>query len=114
MRITQNIMSQTLLSNLQTNYQKLEQIQEQLSSGKKINKPSDNPVSTVRAMYYQTSLHEIDQYKRNVSDGMSWMQTTDDALDQVTQVLQRVRELTVQAGNSTNNPNDLNAIGSEI
>jgi flagellar hook-associated protein 3 FlgL len=113
-RITQNMMNQTLLSNLQTNYRKLTQTQQQLSSGKKINKPSDDPVSAVRAMYYQSTLNEIDQYKRNVSDGSSWMQATDSSLDEVTQVLQRVRELTVQAGNSTNNSTDLQAISDEI
>ncbi|MDQ0199565.1 flagellar hook-associated protein FlgL [Neobacillus ginsengisoli] len=113
-RITQNMMNQTMLSNLQSNYRALDQTQKQLSSGKKIDKPSDNPVTAVRSMYYQSSLNEIDQYKRNASDGSSWMQTTDEGLDQVTQVLQRVRELTVQASNDTNDQNARNAIAAEM
>ncbi|NRD79398.1 flagellar hook-associated protein FlgL [Bacillus sp. BRMEA1] len=113
-RITQTMMNQTLLANLQTNYRNLSQTQQELSSGKKINKPSDDPVAAVRAMNYQSTLNEIDQYKRNVSDGSSWMQSTDSSLDEVTQVLQRVRELTVQAGNSTNSSTDLQAIKDEI
>lgn len=113
-RITQNMMNQQLLSNLQTNYQKLSQTQQQLSSGKKINKPSDDPVATVRAMYYQSTLNEIDQYKSNVSDGSSWMQSTDSTMSEITQVLQQVQQLTVQAGNSTNNSNDLQEISDQI
>lgn len=113
-RITQNMMNQTLLSNLQTNYSKLNRTQQQLASGKIITKPSDNPVSAVRAMYYKSTLNEIDQYKSNAGDASSWMQSTDSSLDQLTQVLQRVRELTVQAGNETNDSKALLAISYEI
>lgn len=86
----------------------------QLSTGKKINKPSDNPVTAVRSMYYRSSLNEVDQYKRNLDDGLSWMSTTDEALDQLTNVIQRVRELTVQGQSDTNTPSDRQAIAEEI
>jgi flagellar hook-associated protein 3 FlgL len=112
-RVTQNMMISNLLSNLQTNYRAMDKTQQQLATGKKINRPSDNPVTAVRSMYYQTTLNEIDQYKRNVSDGSNWLQATDEGLDQVTQVIQRVRELTVQASNS-NDQNSKNAFVAEI
>ncbi len=92
----------------------MEKYQDQASSGKKVNKPSDDPVSAVRGMFYRSSLNEIDQYKRNADDGLSWMESTDSALDEVTSVLQRVRELTVQGQNGTNNPEDRTAIAEEI
>jgi flagellar hook-associated protein 3 FlgL len=92
----------------------MNQTQQQLASGKKINKPSDNPVTAVRSMYYQTSLNDIDQYKRNVTDGTNWMQSTDEGLDQVNQVLQRVRELTSEASNDTNDQDAKNAMVAEI
>lgn len=113
-RVTQNMMISNLLSNLQTNYRSMDKTQQQLASGKKINKPSDNPVTAVRSMYYQTSLNDIDQFKRNVADGTNWMQSTDDGLDQVTQVLQRVRELTVKASNDPMDQNAKSAIVAEI
>lgn len=113
-RITQNMMNQTLLSNLQVNYSKLNKTQNQLSSGKKFTKPSDDPVAAVRTLFYKSTLNEISQYKSNASDASSWMQTTDESLDQVTQVLQRVRELTVKAGNDTNDSSSLQAISDEI
>jgi flagellar hook-associated protein 3 FlgL len=108
------MMSRTFLSNLQTNYSKLDKIQQQLSSGNKFSKPSENPVGTVRTMFYKSTLNEIEQYRSNASAATGWMQSSDDALDQVSQVLQRVRELTVKAGNDTNDPTALQAISDEI
>jgi flagellar hook-associated protein 3 FlgL len=113
-RVTQNMLNQNMLFNLQNSNKAMQQYQEQASSGKKINKPSDNPVTAVRGMYYRSSLNEIDQYKSNANDGLSWITTTDEALDQVTSVLQRVRELTLQGVNGTNDQSARNAIAEEV
>lgn len=113
-RVTQSILNQNLLFNLQRTNKTMDQLQEQVSSGRKINKPSDNPVTAVRGMFYRSSLNEIDQYKRNADDGISWMTSTDESLDEVTSVIQRVRELTVQGLNGTNSETDRNAIAEEI
>jgi flagellar hook-associated protein 3 FlgL len=114
MRVTQNMLTQNLLFNLSQSNKSMEKYQEQVSSGKKITKPSDDPVTAVRSMFYRSSLNEIDQFKRNADDGISWMSTTDDALDEVGSVLQRVRELTVQGINGTNNESARQAIAAEI
>jgi flagellar hook-associated protein 3 FlgL len=114
LRVTQNILNQNLLFNLQRTNKTMDQLQDQVSPGRKINKPSDNPVTAVRGMFYRSSLNEIDQYKRNADDGLSWMTSTDEALDEVTSVLQRVRELTIQGKNGTNSETDRNAIAEEI
>lgn len=113
-RITQGMLNQNMLYNLQRNYSDMAKSQEQASTGKKISRPSDDPVTAVRGMFYRSSLNEIDQFKRNTNDGLSWMTATDEALDEVTSVIQRVRELTVQGQNGTNSPTDRYAIGSEI
>lgn len=114
MRVTQNILNQNMLFNLQQSNKAMEKYQNQASSGKKINKPSDDPVTTVRGMYYRSSLNEISQYKKNSNDGISWMTTTDEALNEVTSVLQRVRELTVQGLNGTNDTGARYAISQEV
>ncbi|WP_413300370.1 flagellar hook-associated protein FlgL [Bacillus sp. 1P10SD] len=114
LRVTQNILNSNLLFNLQRTNKSMDQLQEQVSSGRKINKPSDNPVTAVRSMFYRSSLNEIDQFKRNADDGLGWMTTTDEALDEVNSVLQRVRELTVQGNNGTNSNTDREAIAQEI
>lgn len=113
-RINQNMLNQNMLSNLQKSYEAMDKYQNQLSSGKKISKPSDDPVVAVRGMYYQTSLNEIDQFKKNSNEAQSWLQTTDDATSQITDVLQRVRELTVQGLNGANDASAKNSIAKEI
>lgn len=92
----------------------MDRYQDQLSSEKRINKPSDDPAGASRAMFYRSTVVEIDQYKRNANDGLSWIEVTDEALDQVTSALKRVRELTVQANNGTYEDTSLKAIVSEI
>jgi flagellar hook-associated protein 3 FlgL len=114
MRVTQSMLNSNLLFNLDRSNRAMEKYQEQVSSGKKVNKPSDNPVTAVRGMYYRSSLNEIEQYQRNADEGLSWMTTTDEALGEVTSVLQRVRELTVQGLNGTNDQSARNAIAEEI
>jgi flagellar hook-associated protein 3 FlgL len=113
-RVTQNILNSNMLFNLQRNNKTMETYQDQLSTGKKINKPSDNPVTAVRGMFYRSSLSEIEQYKRNLDHGLSWMTSTDEALNEVTEVVQRVRELTVQGLNGTNDETSRSAIAEEI
>lgn len=108
------MLNQNMLYNLSRTNSAMEKYQDQAASGKKINKPSDDPVTAVRGMYFRSSLNEIDQYKRNVDDGLSWMTSTDDALDEVNSVLQRVRELTVQGLNGTNDDSARSAIAEEI
>jgi flagellar hook-associated protein 3 FlgL len=113
-RVTQNTLNHNMLFNLNRSNKAMGKYQEQASSGKKINKPSDDPVTAVRGMFYRSSLDEIDQYKSNADDGLSWLTTTDEALDEVTSVLQRVRELTVKGLNGTNDPNARYAIAEEV
>lgn len=113
-RVTQSMLNSNMLFNLQKSNKQMEKYQEQFSSGKKISKPSDDPVTAVRGMVYRSALNDIDQYKRNIDDGVSWMTATDEALDEVTSVIQRVRELTVQGVNGTNGDTDRYAIAEEI
>ena len=103
-----------MLYNLRKSYRAMDKYQDQLSTGKRINKPSDDPVIASRGMFYRSTVLEIDQYKRNASDGLSWIEITDEALAQVTNALQRVRELTVQGSNSTYEQTSLDAIANEV
>jgi flagellar hook-associated protein 3 FlgL len=74
---------------------------DQLTTGKKINRPSDDPVIAVKGMDYRSQLKEVEQYQRNTNEVHNWMDNSDDALDQATKALQRLRELAVQASNDT-------------
>lgn len=103
-----------MLKNIHQNYQRLGQIQDQLSTGKKITKLSDDPVIAVKGMNYRTNLVEVEQYERNLSEVYNWIENSEDALEKSTDVLQRVRELVVQASNDTYDKNQRNSIAQEV
>ncbi|KPB05649.1 flagellar hook-associated protein FlgL [Bacillus sp. CHD6a] len=114
MRVTQSMLTQNSLRQLSTSYSKMGKFMEQLSTGKKISKPSDDPVVAMKGMYYRTNLTELEQYKRNLSESYSWMENSEAALDHVQSVMHRTRELVVQGANGTYSPEDRKAIGKEI
>lgn len=114
MRITSQMASQRFIKNTHKNNEEIAKIQEQISSGRKFNKISDNPSVALQGLNHRSSLMQIEQYQRNVEDGQSWLQAQDDALGSATDVMQRVRELIVQASNDTNNEENLNIIAIEV
>lgn len=113
-RVTQSMLNRTFLQNLSRNLALLDKLQNQLSSGRKIAKPSDDPVVAVRGMTYRSALVEIEQFKRNVDEGLTWLETTDQALDEATNLLQRARELLVRGLNDTMPTDAKTAMAKEI
>lgn len=114
MRITNRMMSNNYLSNMRRNLSNLNTINNQLSTGKLINRPSDNPYKTARSMQLTTSINTNSQYKSNIDDATNWLDATDDALSSLTNVLQRVRELMVSSGNAAYGSDESKSINKEI
>ncbi|WP_062237765.1 flagellar hook-associated protein FlgL [Fictibacillus sp. FJAT-27399] len=114
MRVTQSMLSGNMLRNLSNSYAKMGGYQDQLSTGKKITRPSQDPVVAMKGMSYRTNLTEVEQFKRNFGEAYNWVENTDAALDKATSALQRIRELTVQASNGTYEENQKAVIGQEI
>lgn len=101
MRITQGMMSNNMLNNLSKSYQNLDKYMNQLNTGKKINRPSDDPVIAMKGMNYRSQVTEVEQFERNTNEVHNWMDNSDASLDEATKALQKLRELAVQASNST-------------
>lgn len=101
MRITQTMLANSSLRHMSNSYQRLGNIQDQLATGKKINRASQDPVVAMNGMRYRTQVTEVEQFKRNLGEVYNWMDTADATLDKVTNTLHRIRELTVQASNDT-------------
>jgi flagellar hook-associated protein 3 FlgL len=114
MRVTQGMLTGNMLRNLSASYARLGKYQDQLATGKKINRPSDDPVIAMKGMVYRTNLTEVEQFKRNFSEAYNWIENSDAALDKATQALQRIRELVVQASNDTYEISQRAAISEEI
>lgn len=114
MRVTQSMLSNNMLRNISNSYSKLGKLQDQLATQKKITKPSDDPVVAMLGISYRSDLNRITQFKENISEVSTWLDATDDAINEGVQVLQRIRELVVQASNGTLESSQREAIAVEI
>jgi flagellar hook-associated protein 3 FlgL len=114
MRVTNSMMSSNFLRDMNTNMENLSNLQGQMTSGKEIRKPSDDPFKASRAMQLNTDLNTNTQYSGNISDTTNWLDTTDTALGQVGDVLQRMRELLVSVGDPGYGPDEQASVKSEI
>ena len=87
---------------------------ERLSSGLKLNHAKDNPAGMAISKKMRTQIAGLDRASENASDGISAIHIADGALNETSSILQRMRELSVQAANDTNNLEDRRAIQQEI
>lgn len=100
-RVTQRMMTQSSLAHLQLGLGRLARVQEQLSTGRVINRPSDNPTGTTASMRLRSSVADQAQYSRNAQDGIGWLTQVDAALDSVTTAVKRARDLALQGANAS-------------
>ena len=92
MRITNNMMLRNASSNINGNKINVNAMENQMSSQKKIQRPSDDPVIAVRALRLRSSLSEINQYyENNIPDAESWLEVTETALKNMEKILTDIR-----------------------
>jgi len=108
MRITQRAVALTSLQGLNRNLDAVGKLQQQLTSGRLINAPSDSPTGTNKAMQTRADQAANAQQSRNITDAKSWLEQTDSTLQEMLDTTRRVRDLTVQ-GSSTGSNNDVSA-----
>ncbi|AIQ32713.1 flagellar hook protein FlgL [Paenibacillus sp. FSL P4-0081] len=114
LRVTSNMMNSQLLLNLNRNARTMNDTQLQLASGRKINKPSDDPVGITYSLRYRAELSSNEQYTKNVDSALSWLDYNDTVLGQAGDVVQRLRELTVKASTGSNPQSALDSINAEV
>jgi flagellar hook-associated protein 3 FlgL len=113
-RITQGSITNQLLRNLSVNMRSSSEISNQMATGRKINKPSDDPVGITYSLRYRTDLSVNEQYTSNANTARSWLDYNDTILGQAGDVLKRAKELTVQGATGTNPQVALDSIRNEI
>ena len=111
MRITNKMMTNNMLYNINSNKSSLSSLEEQYSTGLAIQRPSDDPIVAVRALKLRTNLSELNQYyEKNIPDAMSWMETTESALKTTSEIITKIHTYCVQGANDTLNEDDRNSI----
>ena len=114
MRITQGMLTSRTLRNLQTNYAGLAKVQEQITSGRKINRPSDDPALARSAVRIRDSINALEQHTRNIDAADRVTSAAETALASAGNMLARVKELALQAANGSISIDGRNAILAEV
>lgn len=114
MRITNSSLNRNFLRNLNNNLKQMEKYQNQLSSGKQVSKPSDNPLLVGKIMSMGNQISENEQYNSNISDSIGWVRTQDTALAEASDSMIRIKELSLKGANGTLAKGDREAIRGEI
>lgn len=113
-RITAQTIQHSTLSNLQLNLSSVSRLQAQLSSGKKVEKASDDPAHAAQLMSLRSLEGRNSQYDRNASDATSWLNTIDDALQTMSSTTRRSRDLVIQGGNGALSQVSKDSLAEEI
>jgi flagellar hook-associated protein 3 FlgL len=113
-RITDGMLTAASLANIQRSQSRAFDAQQQVSTGRRINHASDDPDGAARSVRLRGQLAGIQRQTQNADAASSWLDASESALGEVSSVLQRVRELSVQAGNNTLSASNRAAIADEV
>lgn len=114
MRVTNRYISNNIISNIQQNLRRLARTQEQLSTGKTMLRPSDKPQSDSQLLSVKASISYLEQYDKNLDDGLSYLNLSDSSMQTLGNLLNSASEMAVQGANSTYSSSDMAALGEQI
>lgn len=114
MRITNRYMSNNIINSIQKNLGKMARSQEQLATSSRLLRPSDDPNVIGQFLSLKSGLSYMEQYNRNINDGLSYLDMSDTSMGTLGSILAKASEFAVQAANDTYSAQDRTAIGEQI
>ena len=101
MRVTDLTKQNAVIRNVATNSNRLQTLQENMASGKRINKLSDDPIGATQVQDYRTKLSYLDRVKQNIQNNFTWLDRTDAELSHIGEMLQTAKQLALAQANDT-------------
>ncbi|RKO66896.1 flagellar hook-associated protein FlgL [Desulfofundulus salinus] len=114
MRVTHMLIARRTQNYIQDAMQRLARTQEQMSTGRKVLRLSDDPPALSQLLNVRAAVERNQQYMRNITDGLSYLDGADTALGTTGELLQKAIEYAIQGANGTLEPDDMAAIGEQI
>lgn len=114
MRVTNRMLYQSAVQNMQRPLEKMMQAQAELSSQRRINRHADDPTGSAQVRGWRAELANLEQYRRNIVSAKSWVQAGESALADAENTLQRAKELAVQGSNATRTDDDREIMAQEV
>ncbi|NLW09403.1 MAG: flagellar hook-associated protein FlgL [Firmicutes bacterium] len=114
MRVTENTINRRVLRDINSSLQRLDRNYLELSSGKRLHYPSDDPVSLTISLKLRNGLREMEQYKKNAENAIAWLEVTDTLFDELSKVMHRLKEIAVNGANSVLPQSAMDALADEV
>ncbi len=111
MRITNKMLVNNLLAHLRHSLQRVDRYQEQIASGRRINRPSDDPGGAAKVLRLKDAIADNQRFLANIADGQHWLTVTEGALADSAEILTQLRNIVLQAQNDTLAPQDRRQMG---
>jgi flagellar hook-associated protein 3 FlgL len=108
------MLTRNYLNNMSRNLNNMSLVQNQLASGKQIQRGSEDPRVAVRSMQLNTEIDANEQYNTNIQSTTNWLDTTDTALGEANNIVKRINTLMIKAGNGAFSPDEISAINDEV
>lgn len=113
MRVTNKAMTNTYLKDVQSNLQSMNKLNKQLNTGKEINRVSDNPYDAIKSLNLQNEINDVEKYNYNCDEIVGWLNSTDDALDSVGNIVSEIKVLLTSISGAYGE-DEISAIRSEV
>ncbi len=113
MRVTRNMLANNIIQNLNRSGSLITRYQNEIASGKRINAVSDDPVGAARALRLRAVLAQNQEYLANSNEGIAWLDQTEVALSEITEILNEARELAIYGAGGTLPADSLNALAQQ-
>lgn len=114
MRVTSSMMLSGYLKNLGNNMSELNKLQNQMATGKRITKPSDDPIGVISSMQTRVKIYKSEQYKKNVEKSLTWLEQTESSVLELNEMLKTAYEKAVYMSNDFLSPEDKTATAEQI
>lgn len=114
MRVTNNMVSNRVVADLQAQYRAMATSQEQVSTGKRVNRPSDDPTAAAQARLRGSELEGIKRSQESVDSASTWLTGTESGLASINDILHTANELTLQGANGSMSQDNRNGIANQI
>jgi flagellar hook-associated protein 3 FlgL len=108
------MLTNNFMLNLQSNLQRMEKYQNQLSTGKNFTRPSDDPVAVTKSLQTRNDISKTGQYLKNVQDSITWLEQSETSLMEINDIIKRAYELAVDGADGTKTPEDRQIIAKEV
>lgn len=114
MRVTDQMLIDSVLRGLNLSKQQMMVLEQAMATGKRLLRPSDDPVALSSALSLRARLDEDDQHLRNIDSAKAWLEATDQALAGLSHVVERARTLALSGASQTMGPGELQAMATEV